>query len=158
MLNSYFYRQHLNKIKQIWMLNLRNRVFDSHFPWVLAYICFVGHNNEMHVKVLNQGKRKAHLGQKKHKTAHLATKPGQTLAWQGSRSTQEPTWRRRCGEEPTRVRAHPGCDRTPLPLLRPTLQEAVQLMPPRTVAWVLTKNTSPNHHTQGYIRRPPPHI
>ena len=29
------------------------------------------------------------------------------LAWQGSRSTQEPTQRRRCGEAPTRVRPHP---------------------------------------------------
>jgi hypothetical protein len=47
-----------------------------------------------------------------------------------------------------------GCGRTlgavtpPLPPLGLTLQEVVQLMPPRMVAWVLTKNTTPNHHTQ----------
>ena len=41
-----------------------------------------------------------------------------------------------------------GAAAPPLPPIGPTLQEAVQLMSPRMVAWVLTKNTSPNHHTQ----------
>ena len=41
-LNSYFYYQYLNKAKQIWIPKLRIRAYNSHFPRVLVYTCFVG--------------------------------------------------------------------------------------------------------------------
>ena len=44
--------------------------------------------------------------------------------------------------------ANQGAGAPPLPPLRPTLQEVVHLMPLGRLHAVLTKNTTPNHHTQ----------
>ena len=89
----------------------------------------------------NQERRKAHLGQKNTR---------QPISLQNRAKHQHD----KGPGPPKNPPANQGAGAPPLPPLRPTLQEVVQLMPPRTVAWVLTKNTSLNYHIQAIKEGP----
>jgi hypothetical protein len=129
-LNTHFYHQHLNKIKGIWPPKLRNRTLQLTFPQVLVYICFAGMNAWFHQNALFRRRNQAKRRQSPTKLHNWAKTP----AWQGSKPTQKPTWRRWCGEALTRVRAHPGCGRTPLAASRAHSSRCGAFNAPMTVA------------------------
>ena len=76
-LNSHLYRQHWNKIEQIWMPKLRIRVRNSHFPWVLVYTCFTGQYVKMHQNTQPRRRIQAKHMQKPIHTPHRSRTPAQ---------------------------------------------------------------------------------
>ena len=95
--------------------------------------------------------------QNKSKSPFILHTWARTLAWQWSRSTQESTWQRRCGEAPTRVQAHPRCGCTPLDASWAHSSGGGAFNAPRTVACGAYQKYYTKPSYSSYIRRPPPH-
>ena len=153
-LNSHFYHQHWNKIKQIWLPKLRIRVYNSHFPQVLVYTC-------LQAQVWKFNKMRNQEGVLKQNICKSPTKFqlwARTLAWEPSRPSHPPTRARRWRLGWPKVRPHPWCRLTAPSSAQPHLVQVVHSMLGEAVACgaFLKYMSKPSYSS--YKRRPPLHI
>jgi len=126
------------------MPKLRIRVHNSHFPQVLLYTCFAGTSMKIH-----QNAQSRRCIQAKHKAKHI-----QLHFWAEHQRGRGPGLAKSPHAKGSGQASTPGCDRThgaptpPLAQPGPTLLRRCIQCTRRSVAWVLTKNTSPNRPPQ----------